>query len=1355
MSILCWNCRGMGNPWSVRQLRRWSNSYAPDLIFLSETMINKIEIEALKSRLGFSNAFGVASRGNAGGLCLYWKEDILFTLISFSHHHICGDIEDNGKKWRFVGIYGWAKEEEKHLTWALLKSICENTTIPLLIGGDFNEILCYSEKEGGADRVRREMDNFRELMDTFSLRDLGYVGSWFTWERGKNSSTCIRERLDRFIGSPTWVDLYPTIYIEHTIRYKSDHAAIITRFQQPPRHGTRQKRFHFETSWLLDDSCEEEVRRAWDSSIGDRLMGRIESMAMSLAQWSGRKFSNLGKQITAIEKQLHAAQHQPITDDSCSLCADLEKQLDDLHRKHEAYWYLRSRVAEVRDGDRNTKYFHHKASQRKKRNCVKGLVDATGTWREDADDIEKIFTNYFTSIFTSTNPADSAFNEVLRHIDPVVSDECNQMLLRPFTKDEIYAALQQMHPCKAPGPDGMHAIFYQRFWHIVGDDVTHFVSNILHGFLSPKCINMTNIALIPKVKSPTKAAEFRPTALCNVIYKIVSKAIVLRLKVLLPDIVTENQSAFVPGRLITDNALIAMEIFHTMKHRNRSRKGIMAMKLDMSKAYDRVEWGFLRKLLLTMGFDGRWVNLIMDCVTSVSYSFIINGGVCGSVTPERGLRQGDPLSPYLFIMIADAFSKMIQRKVQEKQIHGAKASRTGPEISHLLFADDSLLFTRATRQECTIIVDILNCYEAASGQKINYEKSEVSFSRGIRTEQKAELIGILNMRQVDKHEKYLGIPSISGRSKKIIFASLLDRIWKKLQGWKEKFLSRAGKEILLKSVIQAIPTYLMGVYELPVGVIQKIHSAMARFWWGSSDSNRKTHWKSWESMCTLKCLGGMGFKDLNVFNDSLLCRQAWRLARYPNTLFGRVMKAKYFPNGDFLDASLGYSSSYSWRSIWSSKSLLKEGLVWRVGNGVNIKLWEDPWVVDEEGRFLTSVPHDGISMVCDIIDLENMEWKVDVIETLFNERDIKCILGTPLNKGLLKDELTWAFTKDGCFSVKTAYMIGKGGNLDNFHQAWVDLWGLNASPKVRHFLWRLCTNSLPVRGLLKHRHLINDDSCPWGCGEQETTYHAIFGCPRISSLWTDSGCAALCDVTGVDTICDLLLSWRNVEAKVKVKGAFLAWCIWGERNYLVFHNKSTPANVLMARVDRLVDDQGKYAEKIYPLRRSIIPSSPRHWIAPPEGVMKINVDACLAVEGWVGLGVIARSSAGDTLFAAVRHVRACWTAEVAEAKAVAMAVRLGLSHGLKDVILESDCQVVINRLSKNAIFLSDLDGVLSDILSACASFHSLVWSHVKREGNFVAHHLARLIPFGVEQVWENHYPLEVAPYVLMDNLVLE
>ena len=264
MNLMCWNCRGMGNPWSVRRLRSWSNIYAPDLVFVSETMVSKAAAEQVKERIGYSSAVGVASTGRSGGLCLFWQEDrVNFDLISFSNHHICGDVKKRDLTWRFVGIFGWADASNKYRTWELIHQLCEEVTIPILLGGDFNEILSQDEKEGGSTREMREVENFRALMDRWSLRDLGFVGQWWTWERGKKVDTRVRERLDRYIASSSWVNMYPNATVEHLVRYNSDHSPILVKLKPDTTPKIWQsKTFKFETAWLFDESCEQVVREA-------------------------------------------------------------------------------------------------------------------------------------------------------------------------------------------------------------------------------------------------------------------------------------------------------------------------------------------------------------------------------------------------------------------------------------------------------------------------------------------------------------------------------------------------------------------------------------------------------------------------------------------------------------------------------------------------------------------------------------------------------------------------------------------------------------------------------------------------------------------------------------------------------------------------------------------------------------------------------------------------------------------------------------------------------------------------------------------------------------------------------------
>jgi hypothetical protein len=234
----------------------------------------------------------------------------------------------------------------------------------------------------------------------------------------------------------------------------------------------------------------------------------------------------------------------------------------------------------------------------------------------------------------------------------------NTKLLAPFTADDVKKAVFSIGDFKAPGPYGIHAIFYKKFWDICGAEITTEVLQALNSGVIPVGWNDTTVVLIPKVDDPELITQFRPISLCNVIYKIVSKMVAIRLKAILPDVISPMQSAFVPGRLITDNILVAYESIHTIKNKRDGAVGKCAVKLDMHKAYDRVEWIFLENMMRKLGFDERWINQMMACVKSVRYQVRFNSEETDMFIPTRGLRQGDPLS--LSILVSFVCGRFVE-----------------------------------------------------------------------------------------------------------------------------------------------------------------------------------------------------------------------------------------------------------------------------------------------------------------------------------------------------------------------------------------------------------------------------------------------------------------------------------------------------------------------------------------------------------------------------------------------------------------------------------------------------------------------------------------------------------------------
>nr|XP_028962160.1 uncharacterized protein LOC103417751 [Malus domestica] len=915
-------------------------------------------------------------------------------------------------------------------------------------------------------------------------------------------------------------------------------------------------------------------------------------------------------------------------------------------------WSLQGKdnwVKWLREGA-NTAFFHSTTLQRRRLNKVAKFKGDDGLWVEEENQVLGIVEDHFQALFTSAGSRD--WGDTIDCIVPLVSDGMNAELIKQVSDEEIKDAVFQMGGLKAPGPHGFQGIFFHSYWDIILAEVKGLVGDFMRGVGISKRINSTHIVLIPKVASPESVAQYRPISLCNFSFKILSKVLANRLKPLLPELISLMQNAFVSDRQIQDNIGIAHELFHFLKLRKTKRKFELGIKIDMHKAYDRVEWDFLEAVLLKLGFCRGWTNLIMNCVTTVEFAVLLNGKPGQRFTPSRGIRQGDPLSPYLFLLF--------------------------------------------------------------------HSRNELVSDPG----------------------DYLGLPAIWGRSKRQSLAYVKGRMLGKVQGWKQSSLSLAGKEVLIKAVLQAIPSYPMNLFKFPKAVCNDLDSIAARFWWGDSADRRKIHWMSWDRLSRPKCDGGLGFRNFQDFNDALLVKQCWRLIHNPNSLWARTLKARYFPYSSFLDAKLGSRASWAWASLLVGRDILKAGAHWQILNGRDTRLWIDRWLPSLPLGH--PVPRGNIPVsvnmkVSSLIRESTGSWDIEFLHPFISEEEITDIHAIHLGSLSSCDRLIWPLEKGGCYSVRSGYhwlhsrRLGVGASTSSDALFWKGVWKIDAHPKIRNFIWRAINEMLSTMCGLFLRRSTSLPVYPICKSQEESVVHMLLLCPWVAPVWFGGQLGLRFSGSGPSSFLDwfkgLFLGGPYTEDRSRIISvfAFSCWHIWKARCNFVFNAVAVVPSQVMHAISFSV---ASFWEAKTPCFQRVTSSiadlglAPR-WCPPPYSFIKINVDASWSpVDGKACLAAVLRDHVGQFV-AAHKIAVAVQSALFAEAMAMLRGCELAAKLGFQRVITESDSLEVVSSLrgdiSKGRW---EVFPILQNILSVGVSFQDCRWSWVPRLANQAADLLA-------------------------------
>ncbi|KAH6815712.1 hypothetical protein C2S51_020532 [Perilla frutescens var. frutescens] len=695
--------------------------------------------------------------------------------------------------------------------------------------------------------------------------------------------------------------------------------------------------------WTTHDSFISVVRDSWTSNVS--AFSKIRLVMMKLKRLKGvlkdlnaRVFGNFNVQIASLEQRLTEVQHHislhgyhdDLADEEISIQADINALL----LVKSSHLQQQCRIDWLNDRDRNTKFFHASVKARRAKNMIVAM-SINGELEHDQIRIAEHIVAYYKSLFSKEGDQQSVFDELDSLIPTLISDVQRNALVSIPSHVEVKNAVFSLDPNSAAGPDGFTGKFFQEAWEILEKDVYNAVEEFFTFGIIPPGLNSSFLILIPKKNRALAVEDYRPIALSNFLFKIFTKILASRLNDLAAKFVSGNQFGFIQGRQIHDAILLSSEGVNAL---NQTHNGSnMAIKVDITKAFDTMNWDFLCRVLKRFGFSEKFIITVHNILSSARLSVLVNGSPHGYFACSQGVRQGDPLSPLLFGIAEEVLSYSISKAVDRRLLCPITYVRGTAFPSHILYADDIFLFCQAKRANVKIVAKILTHYASLSGQHCSRLKSRVYFGKGVQPSVKATFDRRLGFTVGSFPTDYLGVPLFKGLPRVVTMRALADKILAKFDRWTGFNLSMAGRLCLLKSVIMSSAIYSMMIYHWPASLVQKLDSAARNFLWKGDVNARSYTVVNWARTCALPEEGDLGLASFTTINRSLLMKAAWKVVT-ENSSVMKLLRSRFLSHPQHCKRVL-YSSV--WPGIGPlAKELVRDSFC-IIGDGSSVDFWHD------------------------------------------------------------------------------------------------------------------------------------------------------------------------------------------------------------------------------------------------------------------------------------------------------------------------------------------------------------------------------------------------------------------------------